>query len=108
MHIEMNLLLLSRGSAPDPAKGLSVRNIKCVAFPAPTSPPCHFVTFPLSVNGEGEIKVAFDLLSVPSIRTVHRTVLISAPLDPAIFFVFSYRFRKPARNGVPPPFRTIA
>gem|GEM_PF-2754292 len=65
----------------------AVRNIKSASFPAPTSPPCHFVTFPLSVNGEGEIKVAFDLLSVPSIRTVHRTVLISAPLESTIFIL---------------------
>ena len=32
------MLLFSRGSAPDLAKGLSVRNIQCAAFPAPPHP----------------------------------------------------------------------
>ena len=58
-----------------------------------TSPLCHFVTFPLSMNGEGKLYVAFDLLSVPSIRTVHRTVLISAPLEPTIIYCFFITLR---------------
>ncbi len=56
----------------------SVRNIKCASFLA-TSPPCHFVTFLLSINGEGEIMVAFDLLTGIYIRAIHRMALTPAP-----------------------------
>ena len=62
-----------------------------------TSPLCHFVTFPLSMNGEGNLYVAFDLLSVPSIRTIHRTVLISAPLESTIIYCFFITFRSPSQ-----------
>ena len=64
------------GLCPGLAKGLSVRNIKFASFPAPI----------------GASTCAFDLLTVTSIRTVHWTVLISAPLESAIFFVFYLSF----------------
>ena len=59
------------GPCPGPRqRALAVRNIKSASFPAPIGAPTR----------------AFDLLSVPSIRTVRRTVLISAPLESAIFY----------------------
>ena len=84
----------SAGALPRPPPKGSCRSQYPIRFVSrTTSPPCHFVTFPLSVNGEGEIKVALDLLSVPSIRTVHRTVLISAPLESTSIYWFFITFR---------------
>ena len=79
----------SAGALPrTPPKGFCRSQYQIRFVSRTTSPLCHFVTFPLSMNGEGKLYVAFDLLSVPSIRTVHRTVLISAPLESAIFILW--------------------
>ena len=73
----------------------SVRNIKSASSLA-TSPPCHFVTFPLSINGEGEIMVAFDLLTGLYIRAIHRMALIPAPRRHRVVGEVLSQSRRPA------------